>query len=86
MTSRRGHRIDAAIRAMPEAPEPIKKGKARCESAINNEGESSDEEELELTAREVKQLKREARKRKWVRRCRLGNNYLHALCKYMGLS
>lgn len=38
--------------------------------------------QLELTPREIKQLKYDARKRKWVRRCRLFNDYLHAICKF----
>lgn len=37
--------------------------------------------QLELTPREIKQLKYDARKRKWVRRCRLINDYIHAICK-----
>jgi hypothetical protein len=39
--------------------------------------------QLELTPREIKQLKYDARKRKWVRRCRLANDYLHAICKWI---
>ena len=34
-----------------------------------------------LTQKEVKFLKRQARKRKWVRRLQKLNNYCHALCK-----
>ena len=34
-----------------------------------------------LTTKEVRFLKRQARKRKWVRRLQKCNNYAHALCK-----
>ena len=37
--------------------------------------------QLEMTPREIKQLKYEARKRKWVRRCKRINDYCHAICK-----
>ena len=37
--------------------------------------------QLEITPRELKQLKYEARKRKWVRRCTRINDYMHGICK-----
>lgn len=40
-----------------------------------------EEDETELTEKEIKLLKREARKRKWVRRLRKCNDYMHAICK-----
>ena len=41
----------------------------------------NDDDSLSLNDKQVKFLKRQARKRKWVRRCRKCNDYLHAICK-----
>jgi hypothetical protein len=46
-------------------------------SAVNNQ----DDDDAPLTDAEIRLLKREARKRKWVRRLRKCNDYAHALCK-----
>lgn len=35
--------------------------------------------EVELTDRQIRELKREARKRKWVRRFTMCSNYVHGL-------
>jgi len=43
--------------------------------------QNTEEEEDELSEKEIRLLKREARKRKWVRRCKLVNDYVHATCK-----
>lgn len=40
-------------------------------------------EDPELTDKEILLLKREARKRKWVRRLRTLNDYAHATCKIL---
>ena len=48
-------------------------------AAVNNE------EEPEFTEAEIKLLKREARKRKWVRRLRRLSDYVHATCKFTPL-
>ena len=39
----------------------------------------------ELSQKEVKWLKRQARKRKWVRRLNQCNTYVHALCKSVAI-
>lgn len=46
-------------------------------SAVNNH----DGDDAPLTDAEIRLLKREARKRKWVRRLRKCNDYAHAICK-----
>ena len=42
---------------------------------------NTEEDEAELTEKEIKLLKREPRNRKWVRRLRKCNDYMHAICK-----
>ena len=43
---------------------------------------NAEEDDIDqLTEREIKYLKRQARKRKWVRRLQTCNDYLHGLCK-----
>jgi hypothetical protein len=50
-------------------------------SKVNDLDKNGGFKSLEITPREIKQLKYDARKRKWVRRCKLVNDYAHALCK-----
>lgn len=47
-------------------------------SAIQN---ADEDEGDQLTEKEIKFLKRQARKRKWVRRLQTCNDYLHGACK-----
>ena len=44
--------------------------------------DENDMDSLELSEKEAKFLKRQARKRKWVRRFRRCNDFCHAICKY----
>lgn len=55
------------------------KNRKKDYSAISNQEEQ--DEEPELTEEEIRLLKREARKIKWVRRLRKCNDLLHAICK-----
>ena len=48
---------------------------------VENDGDN-----LELNEKEVKFLKRSARKRKWVRRLRRCNDLAHAICKSLTIS
>lgn len=55
-----------------------KQPKQEYSAIANTEEEESDSQ---LTEREIKFLKRQARKRKWVRRLSACNDYLHGACK-----
>ena len=57
----------------------VKRGKGY--SSVTQQDASQEDDGLHLTDRQIKALKREARKRKWVRRMHYMSDRCQAICK-----